>query len=76
MSARIVPCWGRGQDCLEVAPSEENYTCKHSPLVVIRQNAGSMSFIHMMSTEQARDMAKALIDCADESEQLARLAAA
>ena len=42
---------------------------KIGPTVNITQSHGALAFQHAMTTEQAREMAKALNECADELER-------
>lgn len=64
-------------DPIEVSSSDTDLSLqKYGGLVKIIQRAGAMSFQHTMTCAQARQMAAALIACADESSAAAEQAEA
>lgn len=52
--------------CVNVCDQQDASQCK----VIISQHQGACSFVHGMTAEQARDMAAALIACAEKAKEV------
>ena len=61
---------------VEVATHTSDIIKKYGAIVSVIQREGSMNFQHDMTAAQAREMAKALIESADEAEAIASEVAA